>query len=215
MKKLLHIIASPRGEQSRTLVVAAAFLEALRAKNPGCVVDEINVATESLPPLSVKMITGKYTLLQGGELAEGLKEAWEPIRRHAERFLAAEGYLISTPMWNFGIPYTLKHYIDLIVQPGLLFRYSEKGAEGLAAGRRMVVVSSRGGDYGLSSPAHAMDYLEPYLRTIFGFVGIKDITLIAAQPLDAGGEKLRNRALEAAKAEARRAAEVFEAQPAL
>jgi FMN-dependent NADH-azoreductase len=215
MKKLLHIVASPRGEQSRTLIVAAAFLEALRARNTSCVVDEINVATESLPPLSVKMITGKYTLLQGAELTEDLKEAWEPIKRHAERFLAAEGYLISTPMWNFGIPYTLKHYIDLIVQPRLLFRYSEKGVEGLAAGRKMVVISSRGGDYRPKSPAHLMDQQEPYLRAIFGFVGIKDITFVSAQPMDAGGDKLRNRVLEAAKAEARQAAEIFEAQPAL
>jgi FMN-dependent NADH-azoreductase len=84
----------------------------------------------------------------------------------------------------------------------------------LAAGRKMVVVSSRGGDYGPKSPAHAMDQVEPYLRTIFGFVGIKEITFIKAQPLDAGGEKLRNRVLEAAKAEARQAAGVFEAQPA-
>jgi FMN-dependent NADH-azoreductase len=161
------------------------------------------------------MITGKYTLLSGGELTDTLKEAWEPIRRHAERFLAAEGYLVSTPMWNFGIPYTLKHYIDLIVQPKLLFRYTDKGVEGLAAGRKMVIVSSRGGDYGPQSPAHAMDFVEPYLRAVFGFVGIKDITLIAAQPMDAGGEKLRNRALDSAKAAARQAAEIFEAQPAL
>jgi FMN-dependent NADH-azoreductase len=212
MKKFLHVIASPRGEESRTLAVSEAFLEAFRAHNPDCIIDELNVATEILPPLSVQMITGKYTLLSGGELTEGLKEAWEPIRRHAERFLAAEGYLISTPMWNFGIPYTLKHYIDLIVQPKLLFRYSGKGVEGLAAGRKMVVVSSRGGDYGPQSPARAMDQVEPYLRAIFGFVGIKDITFIAAQPMDAGGEKVRNRVLEAAKAAARQAAEVFEKQ---
>jgi FMN-dependent NADH-azoreductase len=73
----------------------------------------------------------------------------------------------------------------------------------------MVIVASRGGDYGPKSAAHAMDQQEPYLRTVFGFVGIKDITFVAAQPMDAGGEKLRNRALEAAKAEARRAAELF------
>ncbi|MBI5240776.1 MAG: NAD(P)H-dependent oxidoreductase [Elusimicrobia bacterium] len=212
MKRLLHIIASPRGDESRTSAVSAAFLEAFRAHNPACEVDELNVATEPLPPLSIPMISGKYVLLSGGQLTDRLREAWAPIERHIGRFLAAEGYLLSTPMWNFNIPYTLKHYIDLIVQPKYLFRYTAKGVEGLAAGRKMVVVASRGGAYPPGTPMASFDHQEPYLRTIFGFVGIKDITFVLAQPMDAGGEKLRNRALESAKAAARRAAEAFAPQ---
>ena len=209
MKKLLHIIATPRGEDSRTLKVSEAFLKSFSGKYPDCRIDELNVATDTLPGLSLKMIYGKYILLSGKELSEKVKEAWNPIERHIERFLAAEGYLISTPMWNFGIPYTLKQYIDLIVQPKYLFRYTDKGVEGLAKNRKMAVITSRGGDYGPESPFHAYDFQEPYLRAIFGLIGVSDITFINAQPMDAMGPDVQNKKIEQAKALAKKIAEGF------
>lgn len=209
MKKLLHIIATPRGNDSRTLKVSQAFLEAFSKKNPDCKIDELNVATADLPSLTVKMIYGKYVLLGGKELTEKLKEAWDPIERHIERFLSSDGYLISAPMWNFGIPYPLKQYIDLIVQPKYLFRYTDKGVEGLVKNRRMVVITSRGGDYSPESPFYAYDFQEPYLRAIFGFVGITDITFINAQPMDAMGQEVQNKKIEETKIAARTIAENF------
>lgn len=209
MKILLHIIATPRGEDSRTLKVAREFLEGFSKKFPVCRIDELNVATDALPGLSVKMIYGKYILLSGKELSEKIKDAWNPIERHIERFLAADGYLISTPMWNFGIPYPLKQYIDLIIQPKYLFRYTDKGVEGLVKNRKMVVITSRGGDYSQESPFHAYDFQEPYLRSIFGFVGITDITFINAQPMDAAGESVQNKKIEEAKVLARKVLEDF------
>jgi len=209
MKKLLHIIATPRGEDSRTLKVSRDFLEVFSRKNPDCKIDELNVATANLPGLSVKMIYGKYVLLGGKELSDKLKEAWNPIERCIERFLSAEGYLISTPMWNFGVPYPLKQYIDLIVQPKYLFRYTDKGVEGLVKNRRMAVITSRGGDYSPESPYHTYDFQEPYLRAIFGFVGITDITFINAQPMDAMGPDLQSKKIEEARVSARKIAESF------
>lgn len=209
MKKLLHIIATPRGDDSRTLKVSQAFLEALSKKNPDCKIDELNVATDSLPSLTLKMIYGKYVLLGGKEFTEKLKEAWNPIERHIERFLLADGYLISTPMWNFSIPYPLKQYIDLIVQPKYLFRYTEKGVEGLAKNRKMVVITSRGGDYSPGTPSFAYDFQEPYLRAIFGLVGITDITFINTQPMDAMGEIVQKEKIEAAKELAKKIADSF------
>lgn len=223
MKKLLHIIATPRGEDSRTLKVSREFLEAFSRKNPECKVDELNVAAVNLPSLTVKMIYGKYVLLGGKELTEKLKDAWNPIERLIESFLSNDGYLISTPMWNFGIPYSLKQYIDLIVQPKYLFRYtdkpagnglasnsqSHKGIEGLVKNRKMAVITSRGGDYGPESPFHAYDFQEPYLRAIFGFVGITDITFINAQPMDAMGPDVQSKKIEKARVAARKIAESF------
>ena len=199
MKKLLHIIATPRGEDSRTLKVTAAFLESFKERNPECEIDELNVATQGLPSLTIKMIYGKYVLLGGKDLTDKLKDAWNPIERHIERFLSAEGYLLSAPMWNFSIPYPLKQYIDLIVQPKYLFRYTDKGVEGLAKNKKMAVITSRGGDYSPQSPFHAYDFQEPYLRAIFGFVGIADITFINIQPMDAMGEEARAKKIEEAK----------------
>lgn len=209
MKKLLHIIATPRGEGSRTLKVSEAFLESFSKRYPDCRIDELNVATDILPGLSVKMIYGKYILLSGKELSQELKEVWNPIERHIERFLSAEGYLISTPMWNFGIPYPLKHYIDLIVQPKYLFRYTDKGVEGLVKNRKMAVITSRGGDYSPESPYHSYDFQEPYLRAIFGLAGLTEIAFINAQPMDAMGPEAQAQKIEEAKIAARKIAENF------
>lgn len=209
MKKLLHIVAAPRGEDSRTLKVSQAFLQTLVRKNPDCKIDELNLAMENLPGLTLRMISGKYVLLGGKELDDKLKEAWKPIERHIERFLSAEGFLISVPMWNFSIPYPLKHYIDLIIQPKYLFRYTDKGVEGLAKNKKMIIITSRGGDYSPGSPYNSYDFQEPYLRAVFGFVGISDISFINAQPMDALGEQTRDKKIEEAKALARKMAEGY------
>lgn len=199
MKKLLHIIAAPRGDESRTLKVSAAFLEALRDAHPACAVDELNLWAEKLPPLTIPVVRGKYALLGGKDLTGPMKDAWAEVIRHIERFLSADTYLVSTPMWNFSIPYPLKHYLDVILQPKYLFRYTATGVEGLAKGKRMVVVSSHGSDYGPGSPMKSYNYLEPYLRTAFGFAGIADIAFIAAQPMDAAGPEVAQAAVERAK----------------
>lgn len=197
MKKLLHIIASPREEESRTLQVANAFLNTLQSNRSDWLIDELNLAKEELPSLHLKQVSGKYVLLGGKELFGRFKEAWAEIEQHIERFKSADLYLISTPMWNYSIPYMLKHYIDVIVQPRYLFRYRKDGSvEGLVQNRKMIVISSRGGAY--EGPSSALDYQEPYLRTIFGMVGINDMTFIKAEPMDMGEAK-RQEKLEAAK----------------
>lgn len=208
MKRLLHIIATPRQEESSTLKVSGVFLENFKNKFPGCLIDELNVALEPLPSLSVEVVSGKYVLLGGEELTGKLKDAWAVVVSHIERFLAADAYLISIPMWNFSIPYTLKHYIDVIIQPKYLFRYTDKGVEGLAKNKKMAVVISRGGDYSQEG-MHNFDFQEPYLRTIFGFVGIADINFIIAQPMDALGPEVKKQKLEEAKTLARKMADSF------
>lgn len=209
MKRLMHIIATPRGEDSRTLKVTSAFLEVFGKKYPGCEIDNINVTTEELPSLSAKKVDGKYVLLGGADLSGELKTAWKGIESHIERFLSADGYLISTPMWNLSIPYYLKHYIDVIVQPKYLFRYTEKGPEGMVKDKKMVIITSRGGDYSSSGPSASFDFQESYLRTIFGLTGINDITFVNAQPMDALGPEVRIKQLQLAALEAAEAVESF------
>lgn len=130
MNKILHIIASPRGDDSRTLKVSSAFLDNFKKKYPACLIEELKLFEEKLPKLTVKIVSGKYVLLGGKDLAGELKEAWKDVERCINQFLSADSYLISTPMWNFSVPYELKHYIDVIVQPKYLFRYTDKGVEG-------------------------------------------------------------------------------------
>lgn len=209
MRKLLHIIATPRREESRTLKVTQSFLEVFRNRYPGCRIEEMDLFKEKPPELTVKRVDGKYVLLGGKDLPEEFKESWKGITAHIDNFLSADGYLISTPMWNFGIPYILKHYIDIIVQPKYLFRYTDRGVDGLVKDRKMVIVTSRGGDYAPGSAAASYDLQEPYLRAVFGFVGIADMTFINAQPMDALGPKVAEEKIKEAQAAAKIAAEKF------
>jgi len=207
VKKLLHIIATPRGEESRTLKVSRVFLETFSLKHPDWVIEDLDLSKEALPSLNLKRVDGKYVLLSGKDLSGDLKRAWEEIVAHIERFLSADSYLISTPMWNFGIPYTLKQYIDIIVQPKFLFRYTSVGAEGLVKGRKMIIITSRGGDYA-SQAAKALDFQEPYLKAVFGLVGINNITFINAQPMDMG-PALQDEKIKEAQNKAKSAADSF------
>jgi len=209
MKKLMHIIATPRGDESRTLKVSRAFLDVFRKKYPACEVDELNVCIEKLPDLTVEKIDGKYVLLSGKELSPALQRSWQGIIGHIERFISADAYLVSCPMWNFSIPYGLKQYIDIIMQPKYLFRYTASGAEGLLKNKRMVIVTSRGGDYSDTSPSRPYDMQEPYLRNVFGFAGISDITFVNAEPMDALGPDVQAEAIRKAQECARGVAENF------
>jgi FMN-dependent NADH-azoreductase len=209
MKKLLHIIATPRGEESRTLQVSRAFLASFKRSNPDCEIDELNVFDNKLPELTIKAIDGKYVLLSGKEIPDDLKEAWQEIEDEIKRFLSADRYLVSSPMWNFSIPYPLKHYIDIIMQPQYLFRYTPEGPEGLLKDKKMVVITSRGGNYSPDSPSYPYDRQEPYIRTVFGFAGIMDLDFINAQPMDAGGPEMREEKLEQARKEAIEIAKTF------
>ncbi len=209
INKLFHIIATPRGQESRTLKVSNVFLEEFKKKYPSCTIDTINLFTDRIPSITLKMVNGKYVLLSGNELSGELKEAWAEIVRNIERFLSSDAYLISAPMWNFSIPYVLKHYIDIIVQPKYVFRYTEKGPEGLVKNRKMVIVTSRGGDYSQGSPFNSYDYQEPYLRAVFGFIGIADITFINAQPMDASGPEVQKEKIQNAQEQARKIVKGF------
>jgi len=201
MKKLLHIIASPRGSESRTLKISAEVLRLFKAAYPEGKIDELDLFAAKLPELTIQPVNGKYLLLSGKDISPELQPAWQGVELAINRFLAADIYLISAPMWNFGVPYPLKHYIDIILQPKYLFQYTAQGPQGLVKNKKMIVVTSRGGDYSNDSPAKAFDFQEPYLRTVFGFVGIADLTFINAQPMDAAGAAVRDQKIKEALAQ--------------
>ena len=205
MTTLLHLIATPRGEASNTLTVSRAVLERFKERHPEGRVDTLDLFATELPAMTLKATDGKYRLLSGKELDDETRPAWEPILAHITRFKAADIVLISTPMWNFGLPYVLKHYFDVILQPRHLFQYTANGPEGLAKGKKVVVVNSRGGDYS-EGPGKAMDHVEPPLRTMLGFVGIPDPVFLTIQPTLAGGPDVTKQKIEAALVEARRLA---------
>ncbi|WES64664.1 NAD(P)H-dependent oxidoreductase [Microbacter sp. GSS18] len=205
--KLLHIVASPRLDGSNTLRVSTALLEGLAERVPDLEVETLDLFQRDLPAVAGDNIETKYTLMMNQPIDRAHTESWAQIEREIERFRAADAYLVTAPIWNFGIPYTLKYYIDCIVQPGYMFRYNEQGTpEPLVLGKKMVVSLSSGGDYSDASPMRALNFNEPYLRTIFGFIGITDVTFINAYAMDIAPD-IRSASLDGAVADARRVAE--------
>ena len=183
--KVLHIVASPRSSRSRTLTIAAAFLHRLLEQCPDARVQTRDLFAQDLPPVDGENMDSKYRLMAGGPIDPGHADSWTHIEALIAEFLDADVYLVTAPMWNFSIPYVLKYYIDAIVQPRYLFAYDEHGTPvGLVKDKRMVLVTTRGGDYSAGSPMNAYDAQESYLRQIFGFVGITDLRCIHAQPMD-------------------------------
>src|SRR5262249_32156531 len=122
MTKLLYIKASPRGADSKSAAVADAYLAALRERLPGLVVDTLELSKDKIPDFDGDKAAAKIAVMKGQAHDGRQKTAWDEVTEVANRFIAADRYLIAAPMWNSGIPYRLKQYIDVIHQPGLLWR---------------------------------------------------------------------------------------------
>ncbi|HEY9069271.1 MAG TPA: NAD(P)H-dependent oxidoreductase [Candidatus Ozemobacteraceae bacterium] len=199
MNRLLHIIASPRGEASRTLALARVFLEKYARSCPHGIVDELDLYREALPELAGEGVGGKYLLMAGRSIPPEMKPVWKTIENQVNRFVAADGILLSVPMWNFGIPYKLKQYFDVICQPRYLFRYTDIGPVGMCRGKKAFLLSTRGNDYSESSPLKSVDFVTPYIKHLLGFIGIADVTVITAEPMDTGEEGQRQKLQAAIK----------------
>ena len=160
-----------------------AFAE-LKSKNPNLIVEDLELFQMDLPTLNQSVTEAKYMTIAGVTLDTASQFMWNEITDISTSFVSYDMYVISAPMWNFSVPYKLKHYIDVIMQPGILFKFTATGVEGLAKNKKMICITSRGSDYSVGSPMNVMDFQESYLRAIFGFAGITDVSFINAQPLD-------------------------------
>ena len=164
--KLLHLDSSALGANSVTRELSGAIVARWQDAVPGLTVDYRDLDNNPLPHLTGDVLGGADAAAK----AEG--------DATMDRFLASDVIVIGAPMYNFGIPSTLKAWIDRVAVAGKTFRYTESGPEGLAKGKRMVIASGRGGMYGDESPA---DFQEAYLRHTFGFLGITDIEFVRAE----------------------------------
>ena len=183
MAKLLHIQASPRDDRSASIAVANQFLKSYRAAHPGDTVETLDLWHAALPEFDGATIDAKYAVMHGQKHTPEQLEAWQTVTRIANHFKSADKYLISLPMWNFGIPYKLKQFIDVLVQPGLAFSFSpETGYKGLITGKPVVVVYARGGAYGPGTGMEAYDAQSTYLKQLLGFIGFTDIKEIFVEP---------------------------------
>jgi FMN-dependent NADH-azoreductase len=183
MAKLLYIEASPRKDRSKSTQVARTFLAAYQKSHPDDSIQTLDLWATSLPRFDGDTLDAKYAIVNGQAHTPGQAQAWKAVVEVTERFKSADKYLFSLPMWNFGVPYIFKHFIDVLVQPGLTFSFDPQlGYKGLLAGRKAVAIYARGGAYGPGTGMEEYDLQSKTLAGIFGFIGLTDLVNIFVEP---------------------------------
>lgn len=206
--KLLHLDASPRGERSRSRPVAQAWVDALGAIVP-LEVTSVDLFAENLPALGSGMIEGRYARVMGQSVDPAILREWDRIDAVGRHLLAHHAILIATPMWNFGIPYPLKHYIDCVTQPGIAFTNDAAGnVVGHAAGRPAMIVAASAMNIAPDGPLAGSDHQLRYLENWLGFIGVTDVHSLRVAPTY-GSEDEVTQVIEQAAERARIMAQQF------
>ena len=188
MSKVLYIKASPMKERSNSIAAADAFVEAYKKLHPDDHVKTIDLFSVKLPEFDFVAASGKYKIMRGKPHSPEEKQAWDKVVAVIAEFKDADKYVLAVPMWNFSIPYRLKQYFDVIVQPGQTFTVDSTGNyKGLVTGKPVFVAYASGGDYPAQTPAEAFDLQKKYIQLILGYMGLTDIrSVVVAQHLLAG-----------------------------
>jgi len=183
MTKLLHVSASPRGATSDSLALAGAFADSYHAANPEVILDHLDLFDGTLPTFGRLAAGAKMSVFGGGQPTPEQSGEWDTARAVFDRFAAADAYLFSVPMWNAGVPYVLKQWIDVITQPGWAFNFTPtEGYTGNIHGKKAAVVYT-GGVYSPGAPlAFGNDFHSTFFNDWLRFVGIGDVTEIRWQP---------------------------------
>ena len=208
MTTLLHVSASPRGAASESLALASTFLATYREAHPGVTVDTLDLWAASLPRFGPVGASAKVAVFTGGSLDAEQVAVWAQAQALADRFTAADAYLFSVPMWNAGVPYVFKQWIDIITQPGMVFGFDPAtGYTGLVRGKKAAAIYTSG-VYSPGVPIeYGTDFHASFLTDWLRFVGVTDVTEIRFQPTLLTATPAEDRA--AAHAAAREAAKVF------
>lgn len=180
MSRILVIKSSARGSQSASNALADHFKSTYAVKHPEAVFEELDLAAEPLPHLDGEMLGAFFTQAnqQSAEQAALAARSSKLI----EQLQAADVIVIAFGLYNFSIPSTLKAYIDQVARAGLTFKYTENGPVGLVQGKKVILLVASGGVY-TEGPAAAFDFGAPYLKAVLGFLGMTDITVVAAEGL--------------------------------
>ena len=183
MTKLLHIIASPRGEDSKSSALAEGFIADQRLKNSALKVETLDLFQADLPAFDGDPAAAKMTFFGDGTMTPEKQTAWDEVARITHAFMEADHYVLSVPMWNGGVPYRLKQYIDIITQPGMLFGFDpQAGYSGLLRDKRATLIVTSGVWSQGAAAAFGLDFHSSYLEWWLEFIGVADIETIRFQP---------------------------------
>lgn len=191
--KVLYLNSSGSDKRSFTGQTANEFLSRYRELHPSHSIEEINLWDANLLRFSLSHVESKMRIAGGEELPEDSSK-FLAVQEMARHLLGASKLIVSCPMWNFSVPYVLKQYIDCVVQSDLTFRETESGVEGLVIGRPLLLITSSSYDYSVE-PLSKLDFQVPYLKTIFNFIGFRDVRHIyIADTKNNGAETLMKHA---------------------
>lgn len=195
--QILHIDSAITGTNSVSRELTASIVDSLKQANPEAKVDYLDLAVNAPTHLNAQSMgfrTGQAATTEIERQENAISEAL------VSQFLAADVIVVGAPFYNFSIPSQLKAWFDRIAQAGRTFKYTATGPIGLAGEKKVIVASTRGGFYSTSEAGQAMEHQESYLKVIFGFMGVTDLTFIRAEGIGMGPEA-RAKAVETAKAE--------------
>ena len=181
MQNILIVTSSALGQSSVSGRIADEYEALLRRVRPDAAVVRRDVGGEPIPHLTADTVGA----LRGAADSDAARRTLELSDALVAELKAADLIVIASPMYNFGISSTLKAWFDHVLRAGVTFRYTENGPEGLLDGKQAVVIESRGGLYS-EGPAAAMDGQEGHLRTMLGFMGVRDVTFVRAEKLAFG-----------------------------
>ena len=196
--KLLHVDSSILGSQSVSRQLTAELVSEWRASHPATQIQYLDLAVNAPSHFSADAL-GIKTGAQA-EPTEAQRRENAVSEQLVSQFLAADVIVVGAPLYNFTIPTQLKAWIDRLAQTGRTFKYTAQGPVGLATGKTVIVVSSRGGVYSTSEGGQAMEHQESYLKVVFGFFGITDVRFVRAEGV-ATGDGPKADALTAARAD--------------
>ena len=184
--RLLHLDSSILGGNSVSRSLSASIVARLRRQHPG-----LQVTYRDLAATPIAHLSGAYLAAGSADESErdpALRADLALGSAVLEEFLAADIVVLGVGFYNFGIPSQLKAWVDRLAVAGKTFRYTEKGSEGLAGGKRVILAIARGGYYGPGMPSASMEHAESYLRGVLAFFGIPQIEVVAAEGLAVGAE---------------------------
>jgi len=178
MPTLLHIDSSPLYGRSVSRQLTGAFVAQWKSSHPDGTVIYRDLNATLIPPINADWVTAVYT----PEAAHTPQQ--KELLSLSDSLLAeleqADEYVVGVPMHNFGVPSVLKLWIDQITRVGKTFSYADGMPKGLVIGKKATFIIATGGIYDAQTQMASFNFVEPYLRSLFGFLGLTDVTFLTA-----------------------------------
>jgi FMN-dependent NADH-azoreductase len=189
MAKVLVVTSSPRSERSVSRALTLSFAQLWAARHADDTILLRDLGHHPVPHVTEPWVVGAFAG-PDDQTAES-KAAIAVSNQLIDEFLSADRFIFGVPMYNLNIPSSFKAYIDQIVRAGRTFAVGPNGYEGLVTGKKALFILSSGGAFAAGTPAGGFNFQEPYLRAIFGFIGITDVQVVTADNLNMGEDGAR------------------------